>query len=170
MKAEDCVAEMGIAPEKLAYYGTNQAVEDLEAFREAIGDDKFWLYGESYGTQYAQTYAAAHPENLAGLILDGTVDLTLTIDEYYAETAQAFDDIFVWLTTACSKDEACAADTGDGDLLAFYDDLIAELSTSPISFQFPLSTGETEVRSLTLADVEYTVTNFLYSESQRHEF
>jgi pimeloyl-ACP methyl ester carboxylesterase len=165
--ADDCVEEMGIAPETLAFYGTNQAVEDLEAFRQAIGDDKFWLYGESYGTQYAQTYAAAHPDHLATLILDGTVDLTLTIDEYYAEQAKTFDDIFVWLTTDCNEDEACAVDTGDGDLLAFYDDLIAELTTSPISFEFPLSSGETEVRTLTLADVEYTVTNYMYTESQR---
>ena len=56
----DCTAEMG-NPEILPYLGTDQAVEDLESFRQAMGDEKLWLYGESYGTQYVQTYAAAHP-------------------------------------------------------------------------------------------------------------
>ena len=42
-----------------------------------MGDDKFWLYGESYGTRFAQMYAGAHPDHLAGLILDGTIDPTL---------------------------------------------------------------------------------------------
>ena len=78
--AEDCVAEMG-DPEILPYLDTTQAVEDLEIFRQLMGDERFWLYGESYGTQFAQTYAAAHPDRLAGLILDGTVDLTLTDTE-----------------------------------------------------------------------------------------
>ena len=65
-------------PDILPYLGTQQAVEDLERFRQIMQDDKLWLYGESYGTQYAQTYAAAHGDHLAGLILDGTVDLTLS--------------------------------------------------------------------------------------------
>ena len=34
------------------------------------------LYGESYGTELAQAYAAAHPDRLSALILDGAVDLT----------------------------------------------------------------------------------------------
>lgn len=165
---EECVQEMGVVPEKLAYYGTRQAVEDLEAFRAAMGDEQFWLYGESYGTQYAQTYAAAHPDRLTGLILDGSVDLTFTIDEYYAEQAQAFDDVFVALMEACNADEYCATDVTDGDMLAFYDDLAAELAASPISFQFPLSSGETVERELTLPEVQYAVTNYLYSESDRH--
>lgn len=74
--AEDCASQLS-SPDALRYFGTAQAVEDLEAFRHVMGDDRFWLYGESYGTQFAQTYAAARPDHLAGLILDGTVDLTL---------------------------------------------------------------------------------------------
>jgi pimeloyl-ACP methyl ester carboxylesterase len=165
--AEDCVKEMGIPVETLPYYATTQAIEDLEAFREIIGDEKFWLYGESYGTQYAQTYAAAHTDHLAGLILDGTVDLTLSIDAYYQETAQTFNDVFIWLMEDCNEDEACAADVVGGDLLAFYDDLMAELATSPITFQFPLGSGETIERSLTRAQIEYAVSNYFYSEGDR---
>ena len=89
--SQDCVAEMG-NPEILPYLGTEQAVEDLEIFRKLMQEKEFWLYGESYGTQYAQTYAAKYGKRLAGLILDGTVDLTLTGFEYYAQQAQAFSE------------------------------------------------------------------------------
>ena len=74
---DDCIAEAGVATEDLPYYATTQAVEDLEAIRQYLGVEQFVLYGESYGTQYAQTYAAAHPDNVSMLILDGVVDLTV---------------------------------------------------------------------------------------------
>jgi pimeloyl-ACP methyl ester carboxylesterase len=89
-----CDSENG-KPAMLPYLGTTQAVLDLEMFRAAMQDDKFWLYGESYGTQYAQTYAHAHPEHLAGMILDGTVDLTLDGITYYSRVAGAFNDTLV---------------------------------------------------------------------------
>ena len=63
--ARDCTDEAGNS-DLLPYLGTRQAVEDLEVFRQMIGDEKFWLYGESYGTQYAQTYAAAHSDQSRG--------------------------------------------------------------------------------------------------------
>jgi pimeloyl-ACP methyl ester carboxylesterase len=79
--ASDCVDELS-STQLLPYLGTNQAVEDLEVFRQIIGDQKFWLYGESYGTQFAQTYAAKYSGHLAGLILDATVDLTFSGIEF----------------------------------------------------------------------------------------
>ena len=45
------------------------------------------LYGESYGTQYAQTYAAAHPERLQGVIVDGVVDLTRSGPAFWRSAA-----------------------------------------------------------------------------------
>ena len=165
--SEECLAEMDISPDQLTYYGTHQAVEDLDAFRQAIGDEKIWLYGESYGTQYAQEYAAAHPDHLAGLILDGTVDLTLSGTDFLKEQAQAFDDVFVATMKACTDDESCSGDVEGGDALAVYDDIAAELTASPITFKFPLPSGGTAKRSLTLADLQVAASGFVYSESSR---
>ncbi|MBE7468526.1 MAG: hypothetical protein DPW09_14750 [Anaerolineae bacterium] len=160
-----CVAEIG-STDLLPYLSTRQAVEDLELFRQAIGDEKLWLYGESYGTQYAQTYAAAHPGQLAGLILDGTVDLNLTGFEYYQEQAQAFNDVLVMTLEACNADEDCAADMGQ-DALAVYDELAAQLAAGPAAFTFPLPSGGTAEREFSLADLEVAVSNYLYSEASR---
>jgi pimeloyl-ACP methyl ester carboxylesterase len=160
-----CLAEIG-STDLLPYLGTHQAVEDLELFRQAMDDEKFWLYGESYGTQFAQIYAAAHPNQLAGLILDGTVDLTLPGFEFYQEQTQAFNDVLVMTLEACNADKECAADMGQ-DAVAVYDTLAAELAQAPRPYTFPLPSGDTAERQFTLADLEAGVSYYLYSESDR---
>jgi len=166
--ARDCVAEMG-NPDILPYMDTAQAVEDLEAFRQLMGDEQFWLYGESYGTQFAQTYAAAHPDRLAGLILDGTVDLTLTDTDFLKGQARAFNEVLMATLEACNADEGCAADMG-GDAVAAYDALAARLKESPISFDFPLGAGGGSRRTFTFADLETAAAGFLYDETGRMIF
>jgi len=167
--AEDCVREMG-DPEILPFLGTDQAVEDLEVFRVLIGDDKFWLYGESYGTQFAQTYAAAHADHLAGLILDGTVDLTLSGPEFLAQQAQAFADTLQLTLEACNEDEFCVESMGGGDGVAAYDRLADQLKQSALEFDFPLPSGGFEKRTFTFSDLEFAASSYMYSESARMIF
>jgi pimeloyl-ACP methyl ester carboxylesterase len=167
--SNDCTAEMG-NPEILPYLGTAQAVEDLDAFRQALGDEKIWLYGESYGTQYAQTYAAAHPEHLAALILDGTVDLTLSGIDYYEEQARAFSDTLQLTLEACNEDEFCAESVGGGDAVAAYEKLSKRLKQAPISFNFPLPSGDSPQREFTFTDLETVAAGSMYSESERMLF
>jgi pimeloyl-ACP methyl ester carboxylesterase len=166
--ATDCVNDLSNA-ELLPYLGTRQAVEDLEMFRQLVGDGKFWLYGESYGTQYAQAYAKAHTAQLAGLILDGTVNLTYTGIEYYSQQAQAFNDTLVATLSACNEDPACAEQM-NGDAIAAYDQLAARVSRDPISFKFPLANGRRQNRNFSLSDLEYVAASQLYNESDRMMF
>ncbi len=167
--SNDCAIEMG-NPEILPYLGTEQAVEDLEAFRQSMGDEKFWLYGESYGTQYSQTYAAAHPEHLAGLILDGTVDLTLSGIEFYKEQALAFSNTLQLTLEACNEDDICAESMGGGDAIAAYNKLAGHLKQAPITFDFPLPSGGVIQRTFTFADLETSASSYMYSESVRMIF
>jgi pimeloyl-ACP methyl ester carboxylesterase len=164
----DCVDELG-STDLLPYLSTRQAVEDLEVFRQLVGDEKFWLYGESYGTQYAQTYAAAHREHLAGLILDATVDLTFSGNEYYAQQAQAFNDTLVAALSVCNEDPVCAEQM-NGDAIAAYDILAAKLSKNPISFKFPVPNGKLKSRKFTLSDLEFVAATQMYGESDRMMF
>jgi pimeloyl-ACP methyl ester carboxylesterase len=150
----------------LPYLGTRQAVEDLEAFRQALSIDRFWLYGESYGTQFAQTYAAAHPDRLAGLILDGTVDLTLTGAEFARESALAFERVLSDTLAACAADEACAADVGS-DPAGVYDALASQLARTPLGIKFPRIEGEPEVRLFTRADLDTAAAGYLSAPDAR---
>lgn len=163
-----CVAEMG-APASLRYLGTNQAVEDLDAFREVMQDNRLWLYGESYGTQYAQTYAAAHPDRLGGLVLDGTVDLTLTQLTYYQQQAQAFNDVLVATLQACAQQAECADDVGLDPLVA-YDALAAQLERTTLPFRFNMPDGGRAVRRFTFGDLETVAAGQIYGESGRMLF
>lgn len=163
---EECVAEIGPDATRLGYFGTDQVAEDIEAFRRAIGDEKFMLYGVSYGTAVAQTYAAAHPERLMGLVLDGTTDLTLTGEEGARSQEKAFDEVLVATLKACDADPACAADLG-GDALAVYDELAKSVSENPVSYEYPLPSGETKTRTFTFNQLEFTTAYQMYSLSGR---
>ncbi len=164
--AEACVAEMGIEPAKLAFFGTDQVAEDIEAFRQTIGDDKFMLYGVSYGTAVAQTYAAAHPEHLSGLVLDGTIDLTLNGEEGSFAQEKAFDKVLLATLQACNADDLCAADMG-GDAVAAYDKLAKQISENPLAYEFPLPSGEKIQRVFTFNQWEYNAAYQMYSPSGR---
>ncbi|UCG87490.1 MAG: alpha/beta fold hydrolase [Gemmatimonadota bacterium] len=52
-------------------YTVEQAVEDLEALRQALGLQQVVLVGFSYGGFLAQFYTTHYPENVAGLVLVG---------------------------------------------------------------------------------------------------
>jgi len=175
--SEECVNEMS-DPELLPYLGTEQAVEDLELFRQIMRENKFWLYGESYGTQYAQTYAAKYSDRLVGMILDGTVDLTLNGWEFYTQQAQAFNDTLVSTLAACDGDPACyeeitsrmpfdPANIGDEKALWVFDFLATHLQRGPLHFLFPLPQGGYEERTFSFADLELVATSQLYNESDR---
>ena len=160
----DCPVEAG-RTDLLPYLGTAQAAEDLESFRLLLQDDRWWLYGESYGTQLSQTYAAAHPEHLGGLVLDGTVDLTLDGPGFYVEQARAFSDVLAATMAGCDTDAACAADGGGG--IGVYDRLAARLARGPIPFDFPLADGTTVRRDFRLTDLETVAAGQVYSQGDR---
>lgn len=164
----NCDAESGHS-ETLKFLGTRQAVEDLEKFRVLMGDDKFWLYGESYGTQYAQMYADAHAGHLAGMILDGTVDLTRAGIDYYANAVQAFNDTLVASLNTCEKNSACARDFGHKPRKV-YDELAALLKTRRRLVDFPLGSGNRAARAFAFGDLESIGIGEMYGESGRMLF
>jgi pimeloyl-ACP methyl ester carboxylesterase len=165
--ATDCVAEAGIAAADLPLYATTQAIEDLEAIRAHLGVDRLHLYGESYGTQFVQLYAAAHPDRIAALFVDGPVDLSVEGIPYYVEAARSAEDTLVATLQDCTIDEACAADVEGGDALGAYDALRRALETAPIPFDFPTATGATIRRELTWADLENAAFGYVYSPGDR---
>lgn len=166
--ATNCVSEMG-DPEELQFLSTAQVVEDIDVFRQTFGFEEFVFYGESYGTQVAQTYAAAHSDQLNRLLLDGTVDLTLDGFSFYGDQATAFGQTLQATFDACEADELCAEDMGDDPGTA-YDTLAALLSEGPLTADFPLADGTTSERSFSLADLEIVASGQMYGEIDRMLF
>ncbi len=66
----ECARGLGAG---LHHYGTAETVEDVEAVRQAVGIEKIVLYGVSYGTFVAESYARRYPDHVASLVLDSVV-------------------------------------------------------------------------------------------------
>jgi pimeloyl-ACP methyl ester carboxylesterase len=148
----DCFAEAGVDPADAGRYATRQAAEDLEAVRRWLGVDRLDLYGESYGTQLVQTYAAAHPDHVGLLLLDGVVDLTTDALPFALERARAFSDVLATTLRSCDAHPACAGDSS-GSALTGYDALVTRLRKAPTRFAYPLPDGRSAERTFTLDDL-----------------
>ncbi len=164
----DCMGEIEDAA-LLGLVSTNDAVLDIEQFRLAIGSPKVWVYGESYGTQLAQQYAARFPDAISGVILDGVVDLTLSFPQFYRSYTAASENILARVLAECDVIAACHADM-QGSASDAYDALAARLKTGPVAVDFPLVDGSTEQRFLNRAILENNAFYALYSPTGRADF
>jgi pimeloyl-ACP methyl ester carboxylesterase len=165
---EDCVAEMPEG-ELLPFLGTAQAAADLEAFRTAMGYDRLVLYGESYGTQFAQVYADAYPNSVERIILDGTIDQTLDSHQEKEMDIEAMDFVLGLVFAACDLDVDCANDMGMPAAEA-YRKLETQLEKGPADILLPTETGEPVQTSLTVDELGYLAFSNIYMESDRMLF
>ncbi|MGI8533868.1 MAG: alpha/beta hydrolase [Candidatus Limnocylindrales bacterium] len=165
-----CIAEAGVDRETLQYYSTRQAIADLEALRIWLEVDRIDLYGESYGTQFAQAYAGAHPGQVDSLLVDGSVDLELQGTDYWAEATRSFDRTLVATLLDCTADETCTADMAGGDALLAYDGLAASLDEADRPYTFVRADGSTEERLLRAVDLENAAAGYAYDEFDRMLF
>ncbi|MCI0677770.1 MAG: alpha/beta hydrolase [Actinobacteria bacterium] len=161
---EDCLAETRGA-HLLPYLATTQVVGDIELFREMMGWEKLVIWGESYGTQVAQTYAAAYPTRVERMVIDGVVDLTLEGHEFYRQWTVAGSETLEATFAACGEDAICSSVLPDPG--ATYDRLVGQLIEGPLEMDYPLPDGTTATRSLGLGGFELTVISQLYAEYDR---
>jgi pimeloyl-ACP methyl ester carboxylesterase len=87
------------------FYTTTDAVEDLEALRQALGAPKFDLVGVSYGTRVAQQYLKRHPEGVRSIVLDSVAPNELVLG---GEFAGNLDAALKAQFANCAKQSACA--------------------------------------------------------------
>ena len=100
-----CLEEVGKHADP-RFYTTTDAVEDLEALRQALGAPRFDLVGVSYGTRVAQQYFKRHPEGVRSLVLDSVVPNELVLG---AEFAGNLDAALKAQFAECARHPACAA-------------------------------------------------------------
>ncbi len=86
------------------FFSTSYAVDDLEAVLVALGEGAVDLYGDSYGTFFAQVFAVRHPLRLRSLVLDGAYPLNGPELAWYRGYAPAMRDKF---NKACERSLVC---------------------------------------------------------------
>jgi pimeloyl-ACP methyl ester carboxylesterase len=87
-------------------YGTALASDDLAAILDALGIARIGLYGDSYGTYFAQVFALRHRARVRALVLDGAYPLEGPDYGWYPHYAPAMRDKF---NLACERAPACSA-------------------------------------------------------------
>lgn len=96
-----------LATTDLNAYNTNNAVDDLNDLRAALGYSKVVLDGDSYGTFTSLIFMRRHPERVESAILDGVAPPSLLIvpleDAFGAQLA------IDGLIHACRNDSLCNA-------------------------------------------------------------
>jgi pimeloyl-ACP methyl ester carboxylesterase len=89
----------------LSAYHTMASVEDIEAMRSLFGFEKLSLYGGSYGTRLALSYARQYPDKVSSMVLDSPLPHTVYYDDESPEnlklTIQAF-------ALKCNENQECA--------------------------------------------------------------
>ena len=112
------------------------AANDMAAIIEALGIKKVDLYGDSYGSFFAQTFASRYPGLIRSVVLDSTYE-TQDLDPWYRSS---LDNMPANYDNACSRSPACAEQAPDGawsDIEA----LAVRLRQAPITGDVPGPNG-----------------------------
>ena len=70
--AAQCLDQMGKG--FLAGVGTASAARDMDAVRQALGEDQINYLGYSYGTELGAAYVDRYPNRVRAMVLDGAID------------------------------------------------------------------------------------------------
>jgi pimeloyl-ACP methyl ester carboxylesterase len=128
-----CGAQLGA---KGHLYGSPLAADDLAAVLDAAGLPKVELYSLSYGTYFAQVFAARHPERLTKLVLDSAYPVRGG-SSFYEEQAPAMREGFAG---ACDRSPRCVG--GAQGWNARFAALLKSLREKPVSGYAPNHLGK----------------------------
>jgi pimeloyl-ACP methyl ester carboxylesterase len=154
--ADECAKIYG---SDLTYYSTAETVRDMEALRAKLGDQKLTYLGYSYGTLLGAQYAAAYPDKVRALVLDGAVDPTIdTVDDDKTQAA-GFQLAFSHYAASCTKlGTRCKL---GADPLGFVQQLMAKTDAKPIR-----SGDASDKRTANDGAVFLAVISALYDQTQ----
>jgi pimeloyl-ACP methyl ester carboxylesterase len=134
----------------LPHLGTVDNARDLDAVREALGDDQLSYLGYSFGTALGQAYAEEFPERVRAMVLDAVVELGPTGVDLAEEQAVGFESALRAFADDCNARESCPLAP---DAMAAIDELNRQVEAQPISAE-PRDLGPGEL-GLALAEPLY---------------
>jgi pimeloyl-ACP methyl ester carboxylesterase len=130
-----CQQKMG--DEFLENVGTVSVAKDLDAMRQAVGDDKLTYLGYSYGTRIGGTYAELFPDKVRAMILDGAVDPNADPVEADIRQAKAFQTAFANYAADCATNPDCPLGTDPAKAVDVYHSLVNPLVDKPAPTKDP---------------------------------
>lgn len=122
--AEALAASCGAGTGELVdHLDSTSVARDIDAVREALGENTISLYGRSYGTMSGQSYAEQFPDRVRAMILDSVGDHSLSGADFMTTSARAARDTFGEFVSWCGRETVCALH--GHDITEIYDRLYA---------------------------------------------
>ncbi len=115
------------------------AAADVASVIRALGLRGVDLYGDSYGSFFAQVFASRYPALIRSVVLDSTYP-TQDLDPWYRSTVDSMPADF---DTACLRSPACAQ-AAPGPSWSRIEDLAGRLRTAPVGGTVPGPSGALE--------------------------
>ncbi len=119
-------------------FGTAYAVRDLRAVLRNLRLHRVDLYGDSYGSWFAQAFIARYPGVLRSVILDSTYPIR-GLDPYYTSSGSSGR---VALDRVCTRDPGCTAASGSGSATGRLGELVARVRRRPLRSTVPRLGGK----------------------------
>jgi pimeloyl-ACP methyl ester carboxylesterase len=110
-------------------FATSYAVADLAALLRRLRLGRVDLYGDSYGTYFAQSFMSRHPRRLHSVILDSTYPVR-HLDPFYASSGEVARRA---MDAVCERDAACVQASGQESATDRLTTLVAQLRKAPIT-------------------------------------
>lgn len=131
-----CAAELSRRAE-LAQYTSDNAADDLDEVRAALGYRTVNLVGVSYGTRLAQVYVRRHPQSVRTATLRAIAPMGYNIP---IDGARAAERELRRMLADCAADAACA--TAFPRLAAEFDSVSARVAREPARVRVPQPDGD----------------------------
>jgi pimeloyl-ACP methyl ester carboxylesterase len=146
--------EQKYGADTLSLFSTHQTARDMDAIREAVGDEQLTYLGFSYGSLLGAVYAQLFPDTIRAMVLDGAVDPTRDRLDRSRGQAEGFELAFDNFAEWCGQDpDQCPL--GD-DVRAAVTDALDDARESP-------AVGS-DGREATSGWIYYAIISALYSE------
>ena len=136
-------------------FNTAYSARDVEGVVRALNVGRVDLYGDSYGSWFAQVFASRYPALLRSVTLDSTYQV-LDLDPWYTTTVVTARRAFA---QACRLSVACAAATGGGGAWARIAALAARLARAPVTGETALPDGRRGRLTVTVLTLVNLVNN-----------
>lgn len=131
-RARAALLERGIDPRG---YTTVESADDVDALREALGEERISLFGFSYGTHLGLAVIRRHGERVASAVLAGNEG-----PDHTRKLPLNMDVAFQRLSRLVAADPRIGGRIPD--LVALYDRVIAKLAAEPMVISIPGPGGE----------------------------
>jgi pimeloyl-ACP methyl ester carboxylesterase len=143
------------SPRIYGHIGTRDAARDVDVLRAALGDQKLYWLGFSYGTLLGATYADLFPTRIARMVLDGAIDPSLSNVELIHGQAKGFEVALHRFVQDCDKQSDCPLPQGEQAGVDRIQQFFDSLDTAPLTTSDPR-------RPLTQAMAMNAVLSYLY--------